>query len=298
MRRREFIISVGGAAAWPIAVRAQQPERMRRIGVLMGTVETAPDAAGLRAVLDRLGKLGWTEGVNSRVEIRWSKSDPGLMRENAQALLALSPDVMLCHSNPALAQLRPLAGRTPIVFVMVADPVGSGFVNNLARPGGNITGFTNFEPSMGGQWVEILKEIAPPITHVGVIMHPETNAHLAFWHEAEAAGRALGIETEAAGIHSAEEIEQRVAMIAARPSGGLVVLPHTMTDHRDLIIGLAAKSGLPSGHPFRTHPAAGALASYGVSVVDHFRPAAAYIDRILKGGSAAAPPVQAPPQVA
>ena len=295
IRRREFIVTLSGAAAWPRAARAQQPERMRRIGVLMGTVETAPDAAGLRAVLDRLGKLGWTEGVNARIEIRWSKSDPGLMRENAQALLALSPDVMLCHSNPALAQLRPLAGRTPIVFVMVADPVGSGFVNNLARPGGNITGFTNFEPSMGGKWVEILKEIAPPITHVGVLMHPETNAHLAFWHEAEAAGRALDIETEAAGIHSAEEIEQRVAMIAARPSGGLVVLPHTMTEvHRDLIIGLAAKSGLPSVHAFRTHPAAGALASYGVSVVDHFRPAADYIDRILKGVSPADLPVQAP----
>jgi putative ABC transport system substrate-binding protein len=217
------------------------------------------------------------------------------MRENSQALLALSPDVILCHSNPALAQLRPLAGRTPIVFVMVADPVGSGFVNNLARPGGNITGFTNFEPSMGGKWVEILKEIAPRITHVGVLMHPETNAHLAFWHEAEAAGRALDIETEAAGIHSAEEIEQRVAMIAARPSGGLVVLPHTMTEvHRDLIIGLAAKSGLPSVHAFRTHPAAGALASYGVGVVDHFRPAADYIDRILKGVSPADLPVQAP----
>ena len=142
LRRRHFITLLGGAAAWPLAARAQQDRRPRRIAALMGTVETAPDAVGLRAMLDRLKTLGWTEGITARIDIRWSKSDLGLMRENAQALLALSPDVILCHSNPALAQLRPLAGNTPIVFVMVADPVGSGFINNLAHPGGNITGFT------------------------------------------------------------------------------------------------------------------------------------------------------------
>jgi len=261
----------------------------------MGTVETAPDAVGLRAVLDRLKTLGWAEGVTAHIDIRWSKSDLGLMRENAQALLAVSPDVILCHSNPALAQLRPLAGATPIVFVMVADPVGSGFVNNLAHPGGNITGFTNFEPSMGGKWVEMLKEIAPSIAHVGVLMHPETNAHLAFWREAEAAAHALRIEPRAAGIHTAEEIEQAVATVAAQPSGGLVVLPHTVTEvHRDLIIALAARRGLPSMHAFRTHPMAGALTSYGVGVLDHFRPAADYIDRILRGTKPADLPVQAP----
>ena len=148
MRRREFITVIGGAAiTWPFTARAQQAGRPRRIAVLMGTVETAPDAVGLKTVLDQLVTLGWTEGTTAHIDIRWSKSDPALMRENAKALLALSPDVILCHSNPALAQLRPLAGGTPIVFVMVADPVGSGFVDNLAHPGGNITGFTNFEPS-------------------------------------------------------------------------------------------------------------------------------------------------------
>jgi putative ABC transport system substrate-binding protein len=295
LKRRVFVGVLGIAAAWPFVVWAQQPERMKRIAVLMGTVETAPDAIGVKSVLDRLKTLGWTEGATARIDIRWSKSDIGLMRENAQELLSLSPDVILCHSNPALAQLRPLAGRTPIVFVMVADPVGTGFVNNLAHPGGNITGFTNFEPSMGGKWVEILKEIVPQLTHVGVLMHPETDAHLAFWRDAEAAAQALRIEPHAADIHTADEIEQAVAMVAARSSGGLVVLPHTVTEvHRDLIIASAARWRLPSMHAFRAHPMAGALASYGVDVADHFTPAADYIDRILKGAKPADLPVQAP----
>jgi putative tryptophan/tyrosine transport system substrate-binding protein len=170
MRRREFISLLGSTAVWPLAARAQQAGRPRRIAVLMGTVETAPDAVGLRAVLDRLKTLGWTEGVTARIDIHWSKSDPVLMRENALMLLALSPDVVLCHSNPALAQLRPLSGDIPIVFVMVADPVGSGFVDNLAHPGGSITGFTNFEPSMGAKWVEMLKEIAPNVANICVLV--------------------------------------------------------------------------------------------------------------------------------
>jgi len=228
MRRREFIGGIAGSAiAWPLAARAQQAGRPRRIAVLMGTVETAPDAVGLTAVLDRLKTLGWTDGVTARIDIRWSKSDPVLTRDNAQVLLALSPDVILCHSNPALAQLRPLAGNTPIVFVMVADPVGSGFVDNLAHPGGNVTGFTNFEPSMGAKWVEMLKEIAPKIANICVLMHPETSAHKAFWHEAAAAADALGIESRAAGIHSAE-IELAVATAAIQSNPGLVVFPHAV----------------------------------------------------------------------
>jgi putative ABC transport system substrate-binding protein len=295
MRRRDFITALCVAAGWPTGVRAQQVRQLRRIAVLMGTVDTAPDALSLRGVLERLKALGWTDGVTADIEVRWSKTDLGLMRENAQALMALSPDVILCHSNPALAQLRPLAGSTPIVFVMVADPVGSGFVSNLAHPGGNITGFTNFEPSMGGKWIETLKEIAPQVERIGVLMHPETNAHLALWRETEAAARALRIEPSAASIHTAEEIEQAIATVAARPRAGLIVLPHTVTEvHRDLIIALAARFNLPSMHAFRTHPMAGALASYGISVADHFRPAADYIDRILRGANPADLPVQAP----
>jgi ABC-type uncharacterized transport system substrate-binding protein len=218
MRRRQFIAGLGGAAAWPLAAHAQQRQRMKRIAVLMGMEETAPDAVGLKAVLDRLKTLGWAEGVTAHVDIRWSKNDPGLTRENAQALLALSPDVILCQGNPALAQLRPLAGRTPIVFVMVVDPVGTGFVTDLARPGGNITGFAHFEPAMGGKWVEMLKEIAPDTGHVGVLMHPETYAHLVFWREARAAARTLGIEPYAAGIHTAGEVEREISMIAVHPT--------------------------------------------------------------------------------
>jgi len=295
MRRREFIGGIAGSAiAWPLAACAQQAGRPRRIAVLMGTVETAPDAVGLTAVLDRLKTLGWTDGVTARIDIRWSKSDPVLTRDNAQVLLALSPDVILCHSNPALAQLRPLAGNTPIVFVMVADPVGSGFVDNLAHPGGNVTGFTNFEPSMGAKWVEMLKEIAPKIANICVLMHPETSAHKAFWHEAAAAADTLGIESRAAGIHSAE-IELAVATAAVQSNPGLVVFPHAVTEvRRNLIIALAARWSLPSMHAFRTHPMAGALASYGVDITSHFKPAADYIDRILKGEKPANLPVQAP----
>src|SRR5262249_24494667 len=225
MKRRAFIAGLGCAAAGPLMARGQQREQMKRIAVLMGNVETAPNAVGLEAILDRLKTLGWTEGVTARVDVRWSMSDPARLRENAQALLALSPDVILCQGNAALAALRPLAGSTPIVFVMVADPVGTGFVNDLAHPGGNITGFAHFEPAMGGKWVEMLKEIAPDVEHVGVLMHPETYAHLAFWREARPTARALDVEPYALNVHNAGEIEREIATIAVHPTGGLVSLP-------------------------------------------------------------------------
>jgi putative ABC transport system substrate-binding protein len=295
MKRREFITLIGGAiVASPASSLAEQAPRPRRIGVLMGTVETAPDALGLKAVLDRLKGLGWADGTTARIEVRWSHSDLTLMRKNADELLAFSPDIILCHSNPALAQLRPAAGNTPIVFVMVADPVGSGFVQSMARPGANMTGFTHFEPQMGGKWMQILKEIAPETARVAVLMHPETAAHVAFWHEAEASAPRLGIDASAAPIHDAAEIQQAVATLARQPHGGLVVLPHTLTEvNRDLIIAAAMGFRLPSISAFPTHPMAGALASYGVDVADHFRPAADYIDRILRGAKPADLPVQA-----
>jgi putative ABC transport system substrate-binding protein len=261
----------------------------------MGTQEQTPDGAGLKLVLENLERLGWKEGLTAQIDILWSHSDVALMRKNAQALMELSPDVILCHSNPALAQLSPLSGNTPIVFVMVADPVGSGFVNSSAHPGGNITGFTNFEPSMGSKWVEILKKIAPAIDHIGVIMHPETTAHLAFWREAELAARQLTAKSQALPVHSAAEIEQAITTIASQPGGGLVVLPHTLTEvHRDLIIALATRSNLPSIHAFPAHPRNGALVSYGVKVADIFGPAADYIHRILNGAKPADLPVQDP----
>ena len=297
MRRREFIAILGSAAVtWPLSARAQKtPNRMRRIGVLMGTQEQSQDDGGLQDVIGRLERLGWKQGLTAKIDILWSHSDVALMRKNAQTLVELSPDVILCHSNPALAQLSPLSGNTPIVFVMVADPVGSGFVTSLAHPGGNITGFANFEPSMGSKWVEVLKQIAPDIDHIGVIMHPETPAHLAFWREAEAAARRFSTKPQALPVHNAAEIEQAVTTVASRLGGGLVVLPHTVTEvHRDLIIALAARSSLPSIHAFDTHPRNGALVSYGVSVVDIFSPAADYLHRILNGEKPADLPVQDP----
>jgi len=297
MRRREFVTVFGGAAAtWPFSARAQkQPNRIRRIGVLMGTQEQTSDEAGLKIVIDRLERLGWRQGLTANIVILWSNSDLALMRKNAQALMELSPDVILCHSNPALAQLGPVSGNTPIVFVMVADPVGSGFVTSSAHPGRNITGFANFEPSMGSKWVEILKKIAPAIDHIGVIMHPETTAHRAFWHEAEAAAQQLSTKSQALPVQSAVEIEQAIATIASQSGGGLVVLPHTLTEvQRDLIIALAARYSLPSIHAFPIHPRNGALVSYGVNVADVFGPAADYIHRILNGEKPADLPVQDP----
>jgi putative ABC transport system substrate-binding protein len=297
MRRREFIAILGSAAiTWPLSARTQKtPNRMRRIGVLMGTQEQSQDDGGLQEVIGRLERLGWKQGLTARIDILWSHSDVALMRRNAQTLVELSPDVILCHSNPALAQLSPLSGNTPIVFVMVADPVGSGFVTSLAHPGGNITGFANFEPSMGSKWVEVLKQIAPDIDHIGVIMHPETPAHLAFWREAEAAAQRFSTKPQALSVNNAAEIERAVTTVASRSRGGLVVLPHTVTEvHRDLIITLAARLSLPSIHAFDTHPRNGALVSYGVSVVDIFSPAADYIHRILNGEKPADLPVQDP----
>jgi putative ABC transport system substrate-binding protein len=261
----------------------------------MGTTQKSQDDAGLKTVLDRLERLGWKQGSTATIDILWSNSDVALMRANAQALMELSPDVILCHSNPALAQLRPLSGNTPIVFVMVADPVGSGFVTSLSHPGGNITGFANFAPSMGSKWVETLKKIAPAIDRIGVILHPETTAHLAFWSEAEAAAMRLSTKSLALPVHNAAEIEQAITAFAGQSSGGLVVLPHTVTEvHRDLIIALAARFSLPSIHAFPEHPRNGALASYGVNVTDIFAPAADYIHRILNGEKPADLPVQDP----
>src|SRR5438876_1835184 len=186
MQRREFIKLLGGAsAAWPLVARAQQPARMRRIAVLIGAAPTGQNPAGYAGFLRRLGELGWTDGRNVRIEVRWAYSEPELMRSYGTELAGHSPDVFFVQSNPALAALRPLAGNTPIVFVHVADPVGSGLVASLARPGSNITGFTNFETSMGSKWLQTLKQVAPDVAHSAALFHPETPANVAFWREAE-----------------------------------------------------------------------------------------------------------------
>jgi putative ABC transport system substrate-binding protein len=297
MRRREFITLLGGAAAatWPLGARAQQPERVRRIAVLNGTAPTGQNLAAYVAFLRRLGELGWTDGRNVRIEVRWANSDPVLMRSYGTELAGHSPDVFLVQSNPALAALRPLAGNTPIVFVHVADPVGSGFVASLARPGSNITGFTNFEPSMGSKWLQTLKQVAPDVSHAAALFHPETPAHLAFWREAEAAAPQVDINMVATGVHDAAEVERAITAVAAQPNGGLVVYPHTVTEvHLRLIIELVGKYRLPAVYPFRYHAEAGGLLSYGVDALDLVPRAADYVDRIMRGANPGELPVQAP----
>jgi putative ABC transport system substrate-binding protein len=296
MQRREFLKLLGGAsAAWPTVARAQRPERVRRLAVLNGTAPTGQSPAAYAAFLRRLAELGWNDGRNVRIEVRWANSDLELMRSYGTELASHSPDVFLVQSNPALAALRPLAGNTPIVFVQVADPVGSGFVASLARPGGNITGFTNFEPSMGSKWLEMLKQVAPDVDHATAILHRETPAHAAFWHEAELASLKMRLNLVAAGVHDADEIERAVTAVAAQPNGGLDVYPHTVTEgHLRLIIELAGKYRLPAVYPFRYHAEAGGLLSYGVDAMDLVPRGADYVDRIMRGANPGDLPVQAP----
>ena len=296
MKRREFITLIGGAAAaWPRAARAQQPKRVRRIGVLIGTAPTGQNPTAYTGFLRRLEQLGWSDGRNIRIEVRWANSDLELMRNYGTELASNSPDVFLVQSNPALAVLRPLAGDTPIVFVHVADPVGSGFVASLARPGGNITGFTNFEPSMGSKWLQTLKQAAPDVTHAAVLFHPQTPANVSFLRDAEAAAPKVGISVVASGINDAIEVARAITAVTAQPNGGLVICPHTVTEvHLRLIIELAGKYRLPAVYPFRYHAEAGGLLSYGVDALDLVPRAADYVDRILNGAKPADLPVQAP----
>jgi putative ABC transport system substrate-binding protein len=296
MKRREFIVGLGSATAWPAVARGQQHgERMRHIAVLIGTAPTGQNPAAYAAFLRRLGELGWTDGRNVRIELRWANSDPELMRNYGTELAGHSPDVFFVQSNPALAALRPLAGNTPIVFAHVADPFGSGFVASLARPGRNITGFTNFEPSMGSKWLQTLKQVAPDVDHAAALFHPETPANVAFWREAEAAMPEVGINLVAAGVHDAGEVERAIAVIGAKPRGGLVIYPHTVTENNlGLIIELAGKYRLPTVYPFRYHSEAGGLLSYGVDALDLVPRAADYVDRILRGANPGELPVQAP----
>jgi putative ABC transport system substrate-binding protein len=296
MNRREFMTLLGGtAAAWPLVARAQQSGRVRRIGALMGIAENDPESqARITAFLQRLQELGWTEGHNVRIDYRFAGGDTRRMRAYAAELVGLAPDVILVQSNDGLAALRQETRTVPIVFAVVADPVGSGFVESLARPGGNITGFTIFEPSLGGKWLQALKEIAPGVTRVAAILHPETTANVEFLRAAEAAASSFGVTLTAAGVHDAAEIERAVTAFATEPNGGLVV-PHPVTAaHRDLIIGLAARHRLPAVYSFRFFATAGGLMAYGNDAVDLFRRAASYVDRILKGEKPGELPVQAP----
>jgi ABC-type uncharacterized transport system substrate-binding protein len=296
MKRRQFITLLGGAVtAWPLAARAQQPERMRRIGVLTTLAEK--DSEGqLRAAAFRqeLQKLGWIEGRNIRSEYRWAAGDPDRLRAHAQELAEMAPEVMLAANNTALRALQEVPYTGPIVFAQVADPVGTGSVASLARPGGNITGFALYEPAIAVKWLELLKEIAPSISRVAIIYDP-TDFNSKHIQEIEAAIASFGVQLSSFIIRNVSDIERAIDGFAIQPHGGLIILPGTFTVvHRDLIISLAVRHALPNIYPYRYYPAVGGLASYGVDNVESYRRAASYVDRILKGEKPADLPVQLP----
>ena len=294
MRRREFILALGGAAAaWPVAASAQQSERMRRIIVLMGIANDAEAQARAVALRQGLQVLGWTVGRNIQIDYSFADGDVERMRVSAKEAVASGPDVILAVTNPALQAIRNATRNQPIVFLQVSDAVGGGFVESLAHPGGNITGFTNFEPEMGGKWLQTLKEIAPAVEHVAVVLHPETSAHAGFLRTAEAASVALGIKVTSLGVHNANEIESAITQFAIAPKGGLIVAPHPVTRGK-LTIDLAAHHRLPAIYPFAFHAREGGLVAYGIDQVDQWRSAATYVDRILRGAKPADLPVQQP----
>jgi putative tryptophan/tyrosine transport system substrate-binding protein len=297
MRRRKFITLIGGAAAaWPLAARTQQAERVRRIGMLIPFRENDPETqARLAAFKQQLQKLGWAEGRNLRIDYRFAGDNIERIRIGAEELVAVAPDVIVVYANPAVAALRQATRVMPVVFAQVSDPVGSGFVTSLARPGGNITGFQNFETEIGGKWLEVLKQIAPAVRRVAVVHGPDIAVNVAFLHAAEAASTPLGITVTAAGVRSGDDIESTLAAFAREPNGGLIVAPSPINlTNRELIIASAAQLGLPAIYPYSYFTKSGGLASYGFDQIEQSRGAASYVDRILKGEKPADLPVQAP----
>jgi putative tryptophan/tyrosine transport system substrate-binding protein len=297
MRRRDFIKAIAGStAAWPITSRAQQSERVRRIGIVMGFTESDPAGqAQVNAFRQQLRKLGWIEGVNIHTDYRYPADDPSRIRAVAVELLGLAPDLIVSSTNLVTAILKSEVRTVPLVFLYVSDPIGSGFVTNLARPTGNVTGFANFEPSMGGKWLETLKEIAPHIERVGFILNPETPPNVGFFQTAEAAALSLKIKVSALGVHNRDEIEHSVTGFADEAMGGLIIAPHAITvTNSELIVALAARHRLPSIYPFAFYAKAGGLISYGFDPVDQFRQGAGYVDRILRGAQPSELPVQHP----
>ena len=291
MRRREFITLLSGAAVWPIAAHAQQAERMRRIGVLMPFAKDNPEGqARIAAFLQEMQKLGWTEGRNLQIEYRW---DTGDLPKAATELVTLSPDVILASSTPAVAALQGATRTVPIVFTQVADPVSAGFVAGLAKPGGNTTGFTNIDYGIGAKWLELIKEIAPHVTRVGVIRDPAVTSSIGQFAAIQSAARSFGVEVSPLGGRDAKDIEQTVAEFARGSNCGLISVASPLaSNNRNLIISLAARHRLPAVYPYRSFVADGGLISYGSDSVDPHRQAAGYVDRILKGEKPADLPVQ------
>jgi putative ABC transport system substrate-binding protein len=298
MKRREFIALIGGAAAWPLAARAQQPDRMRRIGVLMGFAESDREGqAFVAAFREGLQKLGWAEGRNIRIDYRWTALDAELIQRFTKELVVLQPDLILTQSTPVTAELLRQTRSIPIVFALVADPIGSGFVASFPQPGGNVTGFVTMEPTMAGKWLELLKEIAPRVARVTMLFNPVTAPYAEYWlNPFKAAAASVAVQAIVAPVHDTSELESVVTAQGHEPNGGLIVMPDTFTTgHRSEITSLAARYRLPAVYPYRVFAEFGGLLSYGDDLTDNFRRAASYVDRILKGEEKPAElPVQAP----
>jgi putative ABC transport system substrate-binding protein len=299
MRRREFIgLLAGTAIELPLASRAQQRDQTRRIGVLMGYAESDSEGqAFIAAFRDGLQKLGWTENRNMQIDYRWvTLGDPDLMQRFAKELVALQPELILSHNTPTTAAMLQQTRTIPIIFALVNDPIGGGFVASLPRPDGNATGFIAFEGSMAGKWLELLKEIAPRVTRVAFLFNPATAPYAEiFLNSFRAAAASFAVEGIAAPVHDISEVESVVAAQAREPNGGLIVMPNAFaTLHRMEITSLATRYGVPAVYPFRFFPEVGGLLSYGNDFHDNFRRAASYVDRILKGAKPSELPVQAP----
>jgi putative ABC transport system substrate-binding protein len=296
MQRRDFLTLLGGAAAaWPLAASAQQTERVRRIGVLSALAEDDPESVTRRATFEQtLKALGWTNGSNLRVDYRWSGNDADRIRKLVAELIALAPDLIVTSGNIVLAPMMQATRTIPIVFVQTVDPVGSGFVKSLARPGGNITGFTQFEYSLAAKWVELLKQIAPHVTRAAVIRDPTRGPGIGQFAVVQAIAPSLGMELSPINALDVSEMESAIAEFARSPNGGLIVTVGGTAFQRDLIIALAAKHQLPAVYPYHYFASGGGLISYGPDTIEQYRRAAAYVDRILKGEKPADLPVQAP----
>jgi putative tryptophan/tyrosine transport system substrate-binding protein len=297
MRRREFITLVGGAAVWPLAASAQQGGRVRTVGVLMNFLESDPAGqVGFEAFRDALKKLGWREGSDLRIELRWAESDPDRLRTFAKELVELRPDTIVAGSTAGVVALARETRTIPIVFATVADPIGSGFAGSLAHPGGNITGFAAVDAAMGGKWLELLKEIAPRTERVALLFNPVTAVPVQFFMPSiQVAASSFAVQASAAPIHAKDEIEGVIAAQARNPGGGLIVMPDAFnTTNRNLIIGLAARYSLPASYAQDIFAKSGGLIAYSSVRTEAYRQVAGYIDRILKGEKPADLPVQAP----
>ena len=297
MRRREFVTLIGGAALWPLTAQGQQPERMRRIGVLPGGGDTDDPRSqpNISAFLQALQQLGWADGRNVKIDYRWPAGDADKARKYAAELVALAPEVILAIGTPSLASLLQATRTVPIVFVAVADPVGAGYVDSLSRPGGNATGFLLFDYSLSTKWLELLKEVAPGVTRAAVLRDPTISSGPAQFGVIQAAAPSLRVEVSPVNVHDASEIERGVTAFARSGNGGLIVTGSPLSlVHREVIIALSARHKLPAMYFLRQFVTDGGLISYGPNVPDQARRAAGYVDRILKGEKPGDLPVQAP----